>query len=87
MLPILAAINAVDAADKLATGAMALWKNLIASKAEAKSEASGTSGTFADALATHGVVSGGPKAENGAGSVGVNAGGPGLSSRILNQLT
>lgn len=87
MLPILAAINAVDTADKLATGAMALWKQLVASKAEAKSEASGPSGSFTDALASQGIATGVSKTENGAGHVGVNAGGPGWSSRILNQLT
>ncbi len=54
MIPVIAAINALDAADKVATGAMALWKQMSASKADAKEAASAAGGSFSDILASQG---------------------------------
>ena len=87
MLPILAAINAVDTADKLATGAMALWKQMIASKAEAKIDAAGKSGSFTDALAAQGAASGPDRAGNATLPADVEVAGQEIARRILNQLS
>lgn len=87
MLPILAAINAIDTADKLATGAMALWKQMIASKAEAKIDAAGKSGSFTDALAAQGAASEPVRAGNAMRPVDVEVAGQDMAKRILNQLS
>ena len=86
MLPILAAISAVNTADKLATGAMALWKQVIASKTDAKIEASGPSGSFADALASQGLATATPKPGSNAGPAGVGGAETALMNRPLNHL-
>ena len=86
MLPILAAINAVNTAEKLATGAMALWKQVTASEADAKIEASGPFGSFTDALASQGVTTTTSKSGNSTESAGAGGAQPALMSRLLNQL-
>ncbi len=55
MIPVLAAISAIDTADKVATGAMALWKQMSAGKAEAK-EVAAAGGSFGDILASQGTA-------------------------------
>ena len=52
MIPLLAAASTIDTVDKLATGAMALWKQFAAKKADAKEAGEFTSGSFNDVLAS-----------------------------------
>ncbi len=52
MIPLLAAASTIDTVDKLASGAMALWKQLSAKKADAKEAGGSTSGSFNDVLAS-----------------------------------
>lgn len=69
MIPLLAAASTIDTVDKLATGAMALWKQLSAKKADAKEAGGATSGSFSSVLASQNLMGPGVPA-NGASSPG-----------------
>lgn len=53
MVPILAAASAIDTVDKVATGVMALWKQLSTVKADSKKDATGAPDSFGNVLASH----------------------------------
>ena len=87
MIPVLAAINAIDAADKVATGAMDLWRQISASKADAKKETTGASGSFGDVLTSQGVAFGPPGAGHSEGHVGAHVSGHGKSVHVVDKVT
>lgn len=56
MIPLLAAASTIDTVDKLATGAVALWKQLSAKNTEANEAGGASSGSFSSALASQSIM-------------------------------
>jgi len=82
VIPVLAAISAIDTADKVATGVMALWKQMSAGKAGAKEAASEAGGSFSDILASQGAAFGSHKASH----AGASATDGGKAGHVLNKV-
>ena len=99
MVAILAAASAIDPVDKVATGAMALWKQLSTVKADAKKDATGASDSFDDVLTSHEATNSGSASGTSAvgttthghaglsaGQVGAQASGHGRAHHTVDQL-
>lgn len=72
MIPLLAAVTAINTVNSVGQGALAVWKQWTSSgHAAGKNQASAASDSFGALLAAHGVSSGGTAPSAGVGTSGI----------------